>query len=103
MHPLNPEDLEALTLALPHMRTPKLIDEVTSCILTGKMLPEFYYLGSPGAYEPKNVWQYVEYWAHAIITPMRDGSLQNSRGKKEYISHLMFSARYLNDHIPAHP
>ncbi len=102
MHPLNPEDLEALSQALPYMRTPKLIDEVTSCILTGKMLPEFYYLSTPGWYELENVWQYVEFWSHAIITPMPDGSLHTPGDKKEYIMHLMFSVRYLHDHLPAH-
>jgi hypothetical protein len=98
MHPLNPEDLQALEQALPHMRTPKLIDEVISCLLTGKMLPEYaFVISEVRSLSPENTWEYVEFWAHRLMSPMLDGSATSEDQRKRYISNLRY---IIDDYIP---
>jgi hypothetical protein len=99
MHPLNPEDLEALSQALPHMRTPKLIDEVTSCLLTGKMLPKFNFGDGVPGLSQETAWAYVEFWAYRIMAPRPDGSASSDELRKGYILSLQF---LIDDYIPKH-
>ncbi len=97
MHPLNPEAREALEQALPHMRTPKLIDAATACLLTGKMLPEFDYGGGVHGLSPETAWEYVEFWAYRIMAPRPDGSASSDEQSKRYISSLQY---LIDDYIP---